>query len=531
MNLALVNPPKTAFDLEELAPPLGLLKLAAIAFQLGATVSVEDFNLLWHLDEELRASFYERAVSRLLALDADVYAFTSMAVDSHVALELGRRIKLAQPAARIWVGGAHFSSIATFIDERFPWVDKVFRGEAEAAFANALRDHFGLDGHLPEGSDGTISPLYDAVPLPAYFHLNPRRVVDLEAGRGCRFKCAFCYSPGHYAPPRDFGPDAVLKELLAASAIGARHAWFVEDNFLNFPDRARRLCGALAEAKLGMTWSCYATFPQLTPPMILAMARAGCTEVFTGVDAIGHAAQRAFRKAFVKSDAMLQRTISLLNDSGIRPTCAFLLCPPSLPGGENFEETVWAAVGAQAAGAQVLLNPLTLYPGTPAWGTSRNRATADDALAKIMIDVPEIVSTNPLARESPDMFPFHSRYVAEEEWRSFLAVSHCLLTLVWSYPRTLEALRDQDGISAAGLARRVLGGIDDWSEIPNYERRPHEVQVGRAVIEEMTAGTRAGRIFDRELEEEPAPMPAALTNDRPPILRCDHSRGVNYGHT
>src|ERR1039458_2482278 len=93
MKVVLVNPPKSRYDVEELAPPLRLLRLAGVAHNLGSTVHVEDYNLLWRLDARLQSSFYETAADRLLSLDADIYGFTSMAVDSHVALELARLVK------------------------------------------------------------------------------------------------------------------------------------------------------------------------------------------------------------------------------------------------------------------------------------------------------------------------------------------------------------------------------------------------------------------------------------------------------
>ena len=44
-------PPRTNFDCEELAPRLGLIRLAQVALRCGAQVAIEDYNLLWHLDE------------------------------------------------------------------------------------------------------------------------------------------------------------------------------------------------------------------------------------------------------------------------------------------------------------------------------------------------------------------------------------------------------------------------------------------------------------------------------------------------
>src|ERR1017187_1739283 len=130
MRVVLVNPPKSHYDVEELAPPLGLLRLARVAHELGAAVTVEDYNLLWHLDARLRSSFYEAATERLLSLEGDVYGFTSMAVDSHVALELARRVKQHRPESSMMVGGTHFSSIAGELQGAFPWVDLVITGNA-----------------------------------------------------------------------------------------------------------------------------------------------------------------------------------------------------------------------------------------------------------------------------------------------------------------------------------------------------------------------------------------------------------------
>ena len=143
MNVVLVNPPKSHYDVEELAPPLGLLRLARAAHELDARVHVEDYNLLWHLDAQLRSSFYDAATERLVGLEGDIYGFTSMAVDSHVALELARRVKQQRPESFIVLGGTHFSSIAETLPSAFPWVDMVVRGEGEGVFAALLRERTG----------------------------------------------------------------------------------------------------------------------------------------------------------------------------------------------------------------------------------------------------------------------------------------------------------------------------------------------------------------------------------------------------
>src|ERR1700682_3043057 len=93
-RVVFVKPPKTDRGRAELTPPLGLLRLASVARGVGAEPVLCDLNALWHLDPRLRESFYEVALQTLIQAGGEIYAFSSMCVDSHIALELARRLKL-----------------------------------------------------------------------------------------------------------------------------------------------------------------------------------------------------------------------------------------------------------------------------------------------------------------------------------------------------------------------------------------------------------------------------------------------------
>ena len=490
-----MNPPKSRFDVEELAPPLGLLRLARVAHEQGATVYVQDYNLLWHLDERLRSSFYETAAEQLVSLDGDVYGFTSMAVDSHVALELARRVKRERPAATMVFGGTHFSSIAGVVRESFPWVDVVICGEGELAFATLLGER---DGRAPGADMSVPRPLYEVVRLPAYFHVNSARMVNLEAGRGCRFRCAFCYSPTHYDAVRHFGVDSVIEELSVLPGMGVRHVWFVEDNFLNDPKRALALCDAIRSASLGLSWSCYATFPQITEAIVKAMAGAGCTEVFSGIDAVGTGAERAFHKAFLRGKTTVDVKTRWMLAAGVTPTYAFMLAPPSHPAGSTFGVTTCAALEARAAGAEVLLNPLNLYADTGSLTAYPVTFVADDRQVRLMMDVPDVVAENHLAASHPGLFPFHARYVGQREWHRFLEISHCVSTLVSTYPGTMASLVGLRGIDPVSVAEHTLERVSDWSRLESREVRQVEQDAGFFTLEQLAVGTPASGVLERE---------------------------------
>jgi hypothetical protein len=497
MKVVLVNPPRSLHDRSELSPPLGLLRLAGSARRAGADASIVDFNLLYHLDRRLQGeSFYDAALSRLLEEGADVYGFTSMAVDSHVGLHLARLVKQAQPDALTVLGGTHFSAIAEDILRAYPWIDFVVKGEGEDVFADLIKDR--LRGGRRAGPAILRAesrprelppPAHDLVDLDSYFSVNPRRCLDFEGGRGCRFKCAFCYSAVHYGGARDFDIEAKISDLGRLKRLGAKHVFFVEDNFLNDPAHAIAFCRELEGARLGLTWHCYATFPQLSAEVITWMARVGCSAVFTGIDAVGGISQRAYRKGFLRQKTALERKLTECVDSGIMPTCAFLLSPPSHACGGDFEETLSAALTARNCGAQVRLNTLTLYNHTKSQLDVSSPCHYDDLKPRLMLDVPAVVEHNEYARTLPALFPFHSRYVAGEEWREFISLAHCLFTLFFCYPRTLGELWAELDISPVTISRSVLEKVGGLLRLDKPLRRDAELAAAIPILEGLTAAT------------------------------------------
>ncbi|HEY0080227.1 MAG TPA: cobalamin-dependent protein [Pyrinomonadaceae bacterium] len=507
MKITLVNPPRSSYDISELSPPLGLLRLGTGARHVGADVSIVDFNLLWHTDEKLQSNyFYQSALDLLLEKDSDIYGFTSMAVDSHVCLRLAEALKKEKPNAVTVFGGTHFSSIAPRLLSDFPWVDVVIQGEGEDSFKDLIKQLAKKNAKAPsaetrsriipftrgvndEGSSALQFPDYSLVDLQTYFELNTQRICDFEGGRGCRFKCAFCYSPVHYGRVQHFEIDKRIEELRLLRNLGVEHVSFVEDNFLNDISIAIQFCRELETARLGLTWNCYATFPQMNTDVITWMARAGCTSVFTGIDAVGMTSQRSFRKGFLRSFTALETKLNECMEAGILPTCAFMLSPPSHPCGVDTEEVLKAALGARNCGAMVRLNTLTLYNGTASQSSVSAQLVADNLRPRLLLDVPDVVETNAYADKFPELFPFHSRYVPKREWKDFMQVIHCLFTLYFCYPETLESLWEEKNITPIHIAKSVIETLGDLTTIDKLDRRGKELETAAIFLKGLSVSS------------------------------------------
>jgi len=489
MRLVLVNPPKTNHERAEIAPPLGLLRIAEAAIHAGASVAIEDYNLLYHLLPELRSDFYQAATERLLSLAADFYGFTSMAVDSHVALELARRLKQARPDCSTLFGGPHFSSAADQFQLRYPWVDHIVKGDGELRVQQLISPLTGNDKLVVLGAQDSLRvprSAYSLVDLGAYFYVNPNRVFNYEPNRGCRYKCTFCYSPGFYGAALDLEVDKVVADLALLKSYGAKRVFFVGDNLINNRKWVIALCSALHGANLGLDWYCYATLPDFDVELAQQMAEAGCSQVFMGIDVVGATSEKQFHKAFTRRESDLERKIRAIREAGISaPTCGFILCPPSHPGSKDWMTTIQAALATRRAGAEILFNVLNIYAGTEAEQNSPVHRTADALQTELLLDVPPVVQRNSYAPTNPGGFPFHSRYVPEDEWNGFLRMAHCLHTLVNLFPDELTTLIEKRRMTPVELAQMVVARTGELLAIQPEERRSREAREASHLFKHM----------------------------------------------
>ncbi len=497
MRLTLVQPPNGLYDRLELAPPLGLLSIAAVLEEDDVEVAVLDMNLHGMRDRDwLEGDFYREAVRAIVDSYPDVVGFTSMAVESHVCLEIARRLKSLDPHVVVILGGPHFSSIAREVLTLYPWVDYVITGEGELATRGLLRSlrrgmrsgrlenvayrrgrDIALDRILkPMGSLNELPfPAFHLVDLEQYFQTNPGRLLNYEHGRGCVLRCAFCYSSVHWGQGEQVKrAERVADEVQRLHRKGARHLFFIQDNFPNSKAVAKSICGALAEADTGMRWNCYATLPQLVPDLLDDLAAAGCNSVFVGVDAVSSTSKRAFYKHYYKGWEKLAARLRNCLVRGIVPTCAFMIDTPS-NGHRDTDEALVTALFARNLGCGIRLNTLTLYNQTATALALQGRDhTYTNLKPTLLLDTPSVTQDNPYAREHPALFPFHNTVLPLPVYTEFVTGMHLAYTLYRSFPRTLLQYILVDNGSLWNLIRYLLPLLGDLTRIGPLMRRPVE---------------------------------------------------------
>lgn len=301
----------------------------------------------------------------------------------------------------------------------------VFHGEAEEVWTNALADILA----------GTPKPLYRGgkpnirnSPMPEY----PEEYFDdsfvtrtgtYDATRGCPLACSFCTiinMSGRIMRSRD--PQQILEYVRRAAArYGKASFFFTDDNFARNPDWEELLDGLIAFRETGLRIS-FMTEADLAcgkiPRFIEKLGRAGCTQLFMGVESMS-AADLAGARKHQNKPQHYQELWDELHRNGIAVHAGYIVGFPSdTP--ESVRRDMQTLHNRGADQASIFI--LTPLPGSEdhAWAVSRgDRLDAD----LTRFDSFHVVSDHPtMSREE-----WFATY--QNAWRTFYGVGNMVAAL------------------------------------------------------------------------------------------------------
>lgn len=122
-------------------------------------------------------------------------------------------------------------------------------------------------------------------------------MVGIYPARGCPFNCNFCSVVKIAGKQVRSQPvETTLATLVAARAAGARLAMFTSDNFNKYGE-VRTLLEAMIERRIGLPFTAQCDVQLGRDEALIALlARAGCVQVFVGVESFDRAILKAARK-------------------------------------------------------------------------------------------------------------------------------------------------------------------------------------------------------------------------------------------
>lgn len=214
----------------------------------------------------------------------------------------------------------------------------------------------------------------DSIPLPAY-HLfpidyyrllrmphsvNTDFVMPVLSGRGCPFKCSFCYRMDKGFRPRS--NEKIIDEILLLKMYGITYIAFSDELLMSSVKRTVSLCEDFIKAKLNIKWCCNGRLNFARPEVLRLMKQAGCVFINYGIEAMDDNVLKNMNK--VLTTEQIVRGIEATLDAGISP--GFNIIFGNI--GDN-RETLLKGVQFLLKyddGSQMrTIRPVTPYPGSP----------------------------------------------------------------------------------------------------------------------------------------------------------------------
>ena len=139
----------------------------------------------------------------------------------------------------------------------------------------------------------------DSILMPAYhlFDINSYRllrmphcsntdfVMPMLSGRGCTFKCNFCYRMDKGFRPRS--SESIIKEIkFLQRTYGITYIAFSDELLMSSERRTTELCNAFIDADLNIKFDCNGRLNHATPEVLKVMKEAGCVFINFGIESV-----------------------------------------------------------------------------------------------------------------------------------------------------------------------------------------------------------------------------------------------------
>ena len=293
MRVLLVNPVTLAYrrvyTKGHSTFPNGIIYMASVLEKHGHEVQVYDVFI------------DSREPKDFVSFSPDIVGFSVITSPNiEAAIAQSKEFKRIIPGVKVVWGGVH-PSILPEQTLREPYIDYVAIGAGEYTLLELVQclgnGHMKLeeikglaykkDGQIFINEPRPFIKNLDELPDPAWHLVDAKKYsnITLCTGRGCPFRCAFCYNIAFYKRHTStFTGERVIAQIeYLKKRYGTKHITFFEDNFTGNRRRLHEFCNLVIRRKLKIKWDCDSR-ADLDEEDIALMAKAGCVSVGLGIE-------------------------------------------------------------------------------------------------------------------------------------------------------------------------------------------------------------------------------------------------------
>lgn len=328
-------------------PRIGIAYIAGVLRSNGVEVSI--------LDSEVLQLTLDDVAAKIREINPDVVGMGPFTEEIVAAYEICKIAKQINPKVLTVMGGPHASAIPERTLKESPFLDVVVFGEGELTLLEVIKaaSFEGVKGIAYRSGEAIITndprdqisdiddlpyPAWDLFPLDAYRGILNRNFSEragppilqlpIISSRGCPFKCIFCYKtlPGF----RDREVTKVVDEIeYNINTYGATDFFFVDGTFGVNRGQGEEICDEIIQRGLNskIVFEVETRVNIVNEQFIKKLKRAGCVQVFFGVESGDPAMLKAMKKGITLE--MAEKAVALAKKHGLITTCTFVIGLPN----------------------------------------------------------------------------------------------------------------------------------------------------------------------------------------------------------
>lgn len=357
--------------------PLGLASVAGSLLAEGYKVEVLDINAHRWSPGEIK--------EQLRQADFDWIGLTGLITEYNQVKWLAATAKFYHPDKQVVLGGGLATSVPELILEDTA-VDIVVMGEGEQTaveLAQAIETGRPLEDvpGIAFRRNGQVhltpprSPIADLDNLPpTAWHLFPvdiyaraerlgfefpARTINLITGRGCPYRCSYCFHGIFGYEYRTRSPQKVVDEILfLKERYHLDGILFSDDTFTLKRDWVEEFCELLQRPRAEFKWACNGRVNLVDRELLTLMKHSGCCSIFYGIESGSQKILNEMNKGVTVEQTT--RAIQWSREAGLDVHGYFIIGSP----GET-QETVHETIKfCQRNGLSLGLSIATPLPGT-----------------------------------------------------------------------------------------------------------------------------------------------------------------------
>lgn len=220
---------------------------------------------------------------------------------------------------------------------------------------------------LIKNIDSISFPAWDLFPMDYYSLLrepkikNSERCFPVLSGRGCIFRCNFCYRMDKGFRTRS--AENIIEEIkILKKRYSISYILFADELFMASPKRTKELCKAFIDSDLNIRWSCNGRLNYASPDILKIMKKSGCVFINYGIESMDDEVLKNMNKNLTTNQ--ITKGIEMTLAEGISPGFNIIFGNIG-DNAETLKKDVDFLLKYDDYSQLRTIRPVTPYPGSP----------------------------------------------------------------------------------------------------------------------------------------------------------------------